>query len=279
MIAPPIDTEDVVRRHHLTLHGPADAPVMVFIHGFGCDQDMWAQLAPAFAETHRVVLFDLVGAGRSDLGAYDSARYSTLDGYARDISTIVDALDLHEVTLVGHSVGANMALLAALDRPERFRQLVLVAPSPCYVDDPGDSYVGGFSASDIDELLESLDSNYFAWAAATAPMVMDNPGQPELGERLVGSFCRTDPDIARDFAAVTFRSDIRDRLPSVETDVVVLQCSADALAPPEVGAYLDERLPNSTLVTLEATGHCPHVSAPDETAAAIRRHLLADGRG
>jgi sigma-B regulation protein RsbQ len=228
-----------------------------------------------FAASHRVVLFDHIGAGRSDLAVYDSERYSTLQGYAQDVLAICEAMDLHDVTLVGHSVSANIALLAAIEQPERFRQLVLVAPSPSYVDDPGAGYVGGFTASDIDELLESLDSNYFAWAAATAPMVMGNPQSPELGERLAGSFCRTDPDIAREFAAVTFRSDIRDRLASVATPALILQCSADALAPTEVGDYLHAQLPDSILVNLAATGHCPHVSAPEETSAAIRLHLLA----
>ncbi len=265
---------EIMRRHHVTSHGDPSAPVMLFAHGFGCDQDMWQQLVPEFTDTHRVVLFDHIGAGRSDLSAYDSERYSTLQGYAEDVLAICQAMHLDDVTLVGHSVSANIALLAAIDQPERFRQLVLVAPSPSYVDDPADGYVGGFSAQDIDELLDSLDSNYFAWAAATAPMVMGNPQTPELGERLAGSFCRTDPDIAREFAAVTFRSDIRDRLSSVSTPALILQCTADALAPSEVGAYLDDHLPGSTLVTLEATGHCPHVSALTETAAAIRHHLL-----
>ena len=262
-----------VVRNHVRALGRIDGPVMLFAHGFGCDQGMWSQVTPAFTDDYRVVLFDHVGAGRSDAGAYTTAKYDSLDGYVQDLLEICEQLDLREVTLVAHSVSAMMAVAAAVQQPDRFRQLVLVAPSPCYIDDPEGEYVGGFSREDIDGLLESLESNYFAWAATMAPMVMGNPGTPELGAQMTDSFCRTNPDIARDFARVTFLSDSRQLLGRVRTPALVLQCSDDVLAPVEVGRYVHAQLAGSTLVQLAATGHCPHVSAPVETIAAMRDHL------
>lgn len=263
----------VVHRNHVTTTGRPDGAVMLFAHGFGCDQGMWSRLVPAFVRDYQVVLFDHVGAGRSDQGAYDPVKYSTLDGYAEDMLQICRELDLHDVVLVAHSVSAMMALTAAAQEPDRFSRLVLVAPSPCYIDDPVSEYVGGFASEDIDDLLASLESNYFAWAASMAPMMMGNPDAPELGEQLTGSFCRTDPNVARDFARVTFLSDSRPVLARVRTPSLVLQCAHDLLAPVEVGRYLHDHLAGSTLVWLQATGHCPHVSAPQETAAAIVNYL------
>ena len=272
----PASPPDVLVRNSVTTTGDPDGPVLLFAHGFGCDQDMWRQLLPWFTDEYRVVLFDHVGAGRSDLASYDPARYATLDGYADDLLQLCQSMDLREVTLVAHSVSAMMAVSAAAQRPDLFSRLVLVAPSPCYIDDPDDGYVGGFSRADIDELLASLDHNYFAWAAAMGPVVMGTPHAPELGEELTGAFCRTDPDIARDFARVTFLTDSRHLLPQLRTPALVLQCTDDALAPLEVGQYLHARLEGSTLVQLAATGHCPHVSAPAETAAAVRAFLRPD---
>lgn len=263
----------VVDRNHVSFVGQADGPVVLFAHGFGCDQQMWNRVLPAFTERYRVVLFDHVGAGRSDPAAYDQVKYSRLEGYAEDLLDICRELDLRQVVLVAHSVSAMMAVLAAVTEPDRFFRLVLVAPSPSYIDDPAAGYVGGFSRADIEDLLGSLDANYLACAAAMAPTVMGNPDSPELGQELTGSFCRTDPDTARDFARVTFLSDSRHLLGQVRTPALVLQCSDDALAPTEVGEYLHDKLAGSTLVQLAATGHCPHVSAPAETAAAITGYL------
>lgn len=265
----------VVGRNHVTTAGRRDGPVLLFAHGFGCDQNMWARLLPSFTDCYRVVLFDHVGAGRSDSRAYDADRYASLDGYAGDLLEICEELDLRDVVLVAHSVSAMMAVVAAVAQPERFARLVLVAPSPCYIDDPEEGYVGGFSREDVEDLLRSLENNYFAWAAAMAPMVMGNPEAPELGAELTGSFCRTDPAIARDFARVTFLSDTRHLLGEVRTPALVLQCSDDVLAPAAVGEYVRDHLAGSTLVGLAATGHCPHVSAPEETAAAILDYLRA----
>jgi sigma-B regulation protein RsbQ len=262
---------EVLRRNNVTEHGLLSGPPMLFSHGFGCDQNMWRLVAPAFEEDHRVVLFDHVGAGSSDLTAYDRERYDSLEGYAEDVLEICEALDLTGVTFVGHSVSAMIGVLAALRAPDRFAKLVLVSPSPSYIDD-GD-YVGGFGRADIEELLESLDSNFLGWSSAMAPVIMGNPDRPELGEELTNSFCRTDPDIAGHFARVTFLSDNRGDLPRVEIPTLILQCADDAIAPQSVGAYVHEQIAGSELVLLDAVGHCPNLSAPEETVAAIKAFL------
>ena len=246
---------------------------MVFAHGFGCDQNMWRYVWPAFAGDHRIVLFDYVGMGGSDVGAYDPARYSSLRGYADDVLEICRDLELHDVVFVGHSVSAMIGVLAAVVEPERFARLVLVGPSPRYLDD--DEYVGGFSGEQIEGLLESLESNFLGWSSTMAPVIMGNPDRPELGEELANSFCRTDPEIARQFARVTFLSDNRADLPRVKTPSLVLQCADDVIAPRTVGEYVQRNLPNSRLILLDATGHCPNLSAPEETVAAIRAFLAA----
>ena len=241
---------------------------MLFAHGFGCDQNMWRFVAPAFADRFRIVLFDHVGAGRSDLSAYDRNKYSALDGYASDVLEICRALDLRRTIFVGHSVSAMIGVLAALQEPDRFDKLVLVGPSPRYINDEG--YIGGFTREDIDGLLDSLDTNYLGWSSAMAPVIMGNPDRPELGKELANSFCRTDPAIASQFARVTFLSDNRADLPRVGIRTLVLQCSEDAIAPRPVGEYVHRQIPDSELVVMKATGHCPNLSAPEETIAAIR---------
>ena len=249
------------------LAGREDRPVVMLAHGFGCDQNMWRLIAPKLADDFRVVLFDHVGAGRSDPSAWQPQRYATLDGYADDVLRICRELELRDVVFVGHSVSAMIGVLAAIREPDRFGKLVLLGPSPRYIDDAG--YHGGFSQADIEELLESLDSNYLGWSAAMAPVIMGNPERPELAEELAGSFCRTDPAIAQAFARTTFLSDNRADLAKVTVPTLILQCSRDAIAPTEVGEFVHDQIPGSTLVTLTATGHCPQLSAPDATLAAI----------
>jgi sigma-B regulation protein RsbQ len=260
----------VLERNNVTLSGDGRTP-MVFAHGYGCDQRMWRLVAPAFADSHRLVLFDHVGAGRSDRSAYDRAKYASLQGYARDLLELCDALDVRHGVFVGHSVGATIGLLAAIEEPERFDRLVLVGPSPRYVDD-GD-YVGGFSRGDIDDLLELQDANYLGWSSTMAAAIAGNPERPELTEEVRDSFCRTDPEIARQFAAVTFLSDNRADLPKVAPRALVLQSRVDAIAPVAVGEYVHRHLPSSELVVLDAAGHSPHLSAPEETVAAIKAFL------
>jgi sigma-B regulation protein RsbQ len=260
-----------VRRNNVKLSGRTTGQAILFAHGFGCDQNMWRFVAPAFTNDYQVVLFDHVGAGGSDLAAYDRNKYSSLQGYANDVLEICRELELEKAVFVGHSVSAMIGVLAAIQEPGRFDALALVGPSPRYIDD--EDYTGGFSREDIDGLLESLDSNYLGWSSAMAPRIMGNPDRPALGEELTNSFCRTDPEIAKHFARVTFLSDNRADLPKVRARALILQCSEDAIAPRPVGEYVHRQIPGSRLVLLGATGHCPNLSAPEETTAAIRAFL------
>jgi sigma-B regulation protein RsbQ len=262
-----------IERHNVKVTGRPDGQPMLFAHGFGCDQHMWRYVAPHFESRFRVVLFDQIGAGGSDLSAYEPGRYRSLDAYADDVLEICHDLELRDVVFVGHSVSSMIGALAAIKEPDRFAKLVFVSPSPCYIDDG--TYVGGFSEGDIAELLDSLESNYLGWSSAMAPAIMGNADRPELGEELTASFCRMDPDVASSFARVTFLSDSRADLPRVTTPTLVLQCTSDAIAPVSVGEYVRDSLPNSFYVLLEATGHCPNLSAPDQTAAAIAAFVEA----
>jgi sigma-B regulation protein RsbQ len=246
---------------------------MIFAHGFGCDQGMWRHVAPAFEATHRVVLFDHVGAGGSDLAAFDPVKYARLDGYADDVVEILDVLDAPPAVFVGHSVSAMIGALAAMRRPDLFDRLVLVGPSPRYVDDDG--YRGGFTAVEIDELLDTMDENYLGWSRHIAPVIMGVPDRPELGAELTDSFCRTDPAIARHFARTTFLSDNRADLPHVPTPALVVQCRDDVIAPVEVGHFVHQQLPTSELVVLDVTGHCPNLSAPGPLVEAMKSDLAA----
>ena len=261
----------VLERNAVRVSGVAGGRPIVFAHGFGCDQGMWRFVAPDFEVDHLVVLFDQVGSGSSDLSAYDPEKYGSLRGYASDLVEICRELQLTDVVFVGHSVSAMIGVLAFNQAPELFGALVMVGPSPRYVDD-GD-YTGGFSRSDIAGLLDSLESNHLGWSAQMAPVIMGNPDRPELGEELTNSFCRTDPGIASRFARVTFLSDNRDDLSTVTVPTLVLQCSDDVIAPEVVGRYVHEAIPGSVFTKLSATGHCPNLSAPEETTAAIRAFL------
>nr|BFD96139.1 alpha/beta hydrolase [Kitasatospora sp. Xyl93] len=262
---------DPRRRNNVTSVGPVGGRAVVLAHGFGCDQNMWRLVVPALAQRYRVVLFDYVGCGGSDLASWSAQRYSSLHGYAQDVVEVCRELDLRDAVFVGHSVSAMVGVLAAESVPERIGALVMVAPSPCYVDDEG--YRGGFGAEDIEELLAALESNYLGWSSTMAPVIMGNPERPELGQELTNSFCATDPDIARVFARTTFLSDSREDLKRVTVPTLVLECSQDVIAPREVGAYVHAAVPSSRLVTLEATGHCPQLSAPEATADAVLEFL------
>ncbi|SHM21800.1 alpha/beta fold hydrolase [Cryptosporangium aurantiacum] len=261
----------ILTRNNVSLSGRENGPAMVFAHGFGCDQTMWRYLTPAFADRYRIVLFDYVGHGKSELAAYDSGRYDSLDGYARDVLEVLEELDISSAVFVGHSVSSMIGALAAIQQPERFESLVMVGPSPRYLNDESAGYVGGFEPDDLRGLLDSMESNYLGWSSSMAPMIMGNGDRPELGEELTNSFCRTDPAIALQFAQVTFLGDNRSDLPKVPVRSLVLQCTADVIAPEVVGEYVHEKLPESDYVLLSATGHCPHLSAPAETIAAMQR--------
>ncbi|WP_127474195.1 alpha/beta fold hydrolase [Microbacterium sulfonylureivorans] len=264
-------TPDPLRRNNVVVTGDPDGRVMVFAHGFGCSQAAWDLVAPHFERDYKVVLFDHVGAGDSDVSAYDRGKYDSLDGYADDVLEILDALDVHDVVFVGHSVSAMIGVLAANREPARFGDLILIGPSPRYTNDG--AYHGGFEPEDIAALLDALDANYLGWSSATAPMIMGNADRPELGARLVASFCSMDPAIARHFAHVTFLSDNRTDLGEVSVPTLVVQSSADAIAPDEVGRYVHQAIPGSRLATLQTTGHVPILSGPDEVVAEMRSYL------
>lgn len=261
---------DIIKRNKVRISGSGTQP-MLFAHGFGCDQNMWRFVAPAFEDRYRVILFDYVGSGKSDLRSYNKERYSTLNGYALDILEICAALDLKEVVLVAHSVSSMIAVLAAIEKPKIFSRLVLVGPSPCYVNDP--PYIGGFEKSDLEGLLDTMEKNFIGWARFLAPVIAKNPDRPELSQELEESFCSTDPQIARQFAEVTFFSDNRKDLSKVKVPSLIMQCSDDSIAPDAVGEYLQKHLAKSDFVKLRATGHCPHMSHPEETIEQIRKYL------
>jgi sigma-B regulation protein RsbQ len=249
-------------------HGPQ---VIMFAHGYGCDQNMWRFVTPAFGDQYRIVLFDHVGSGKSDPGAFSKSRYSSLHSYARDVVEIIEELGLEKVTFVGHSVSAMIGALAAIERPELFEKLVMIGPSPCYINDG--EYIGGFERADIDGLLEALENNHLGWSATMAPLIMGNAERPELSAELEASFCRTNPFFAQHFARVTFLSNNRADLPRIKTPTLILQCQSDAIAPAAVGEYCHKHIPNSQFVVLDATGHCPQMSAPQKVIEAMRTFL------
>jgi sigma-B regulation protein RsbQ len=262
--------KNIISRNNVKVWGKGTQP-MLFAHGFGCDQNMWRFVTPAFENEFKIIAFDYVGAGKSDLSAYHPDRYSNLNGYAQDILEICEALDLRKVIFVGHSVSSMTGMLGAIKAPEYFSDLILVGPSPCYINDP--DYNGGFERKDIVELLDTMDRNYIGWANFLAPAIMKNSDRPELGKELTESFCSTDPKIAKQFAMATFFSDNRKDLLKLEKPSLILQCSDDLIAPLDVGNYLHAHLKNSVLKVMKATGHCPHLSHPDETISLMKQYL------
>lgn len=262
---------NVIQRSNVVISGQGTQP-LIFAHGFGCDQQMWRFVAPAFEPTHRVVLFDHIGCGKSDMGAYDNQRHSSLAGYADDLVEILEQADLRDAIIVGHSVSSIISILAAIRAPERVARLVLVGPSPRYLNDPPD-YVGGFERADIDGLMDMMETNMLGWASFLAPAVMGAHNSQELTQELKASFCAADPYITRRFAAATFLGDNRADLPLLAVPSLIIQCSDDAIAPREVGEYVHAHLKASTLRVIEVSGHCPHMTHPSETIALIRDYL------
>ncbi|MFT4645646.1 MAG: sigma-B regulation protein RsbQ [Planctomycetota bacterium] len=263
--------QKLVARNNITIHGTGSKS-MFLVHGYGCDQNMWRFITPQFKENYRIILIDLVGSGKSDENAYDFDKYSSLEGYADDIIEICDALNLKDVCFVGHSVSAIIGLLAAVKRPALFKKLIMIGPSPRYINDA--VYFGGFSQNDIDDLMETLDSNYLGWSSAMAPVIMGNSDRPELAAELEESFCQNNPEIAKHFAKVTFQGDNRSDLNKLTTDTLIIQSMEDAIASVKVGQYVHENIANSRLVILETTGHCPHLSFPNQTIEAMKKYLI-----
>lgn len=260
----------VISRNNVNILGEGSQP-MIFAHGFGCDQNMWRFITPAFLKDYKVVLFDHVGSGKSDQSAYNFKKYSTLKGYAQDLIEICDELRLENVILTGHSVSSMIGVLAAVERPDLFDKLILIGPSPRYINDG--EYFGGFSADDIDELIETLESNYLGWSSFITPVIIGNPDMPEYSEELKNSFCSMNPDIARHFAKMTFLGDNRKDLPRVTTPSLIIQCHPDVIAPVQVGEFVHSKIPQSKYVLLETSGHCPHLTAPDLVISSIQNYL------
>jgi sigma-B regulation protein RsbQ len=262
--------ETIVKRNNIRFKRNGKKTMML-VHGYGCDQNMWRFITPAFESDYQIVLLDLTGSGNSDTSQYDFKKYNSLQGYADDIIEICEMLNLEKVTFVGHSVSAMIGALASIKAPNRFENLIMICPSPRYINDK--DYIGGFSQQDIDELLDSVESNYLGWSSFIAPVIMANSEKPELSDELANSFCRNHPKIAQHFAKVTFLSDNRADLPKITTPTLILQCSSDVIAPQVVGNYVHHHIQNSILYLMEATGHCPHLSSPKETILLIKRYL------
>lgn len=262
---------NVTKRNNVQVFGKGNQP-MLFAHGFGCDQNMWRFITPAFEDRYKIILFDYVGCGKSDLSAYNAERYSDLRGYATDVLEICKELQLEDVIFVGHSVSSMIGLLAAVEKPEIFNSLIFIGPSARYINELPE-YIGGFEKKDLEGLLETMDNNYIGWANFLAPVIMKNPERPELSKELEESFCSTDPIIARKFAEVTFFSDNRKDLAKLTVPSLIMQCSDDAIAPDEVGAYLLQHIPGSKMMKMKATGHCPHMSHPTETIELIEEYI------
>lgn len=272
-----MDQQQILVRNNVQVTG-SGTQYLIFAHGFGCDQNMWRFVAPAFEDHYKVVLFDFVGSGRSDIRAYNPVRYSDLDGYAQDVLDICEALGARDAIFVGHSVGAMIGILASIRRPEYFERLILIGPSARYLNDLPD-YIGGFEREDLLALMDMMDKNYQGWASYLAPVIMGNPGRPELSGELEQSFCATDPKVARRFAEATFLSDYRDALGKVTVPSLILQCAEDVIAPLEAGAYIHTHMPGSEFQLMDATGHCPHMSHPEETIQLIQAYLTSAKAG
>ncbi|MEX2566289.1 MAG: alpha/beta hydrolase [Cyclobacteriaceae bacterium] len=260
----------IILRNNIKFLGNGLQPI-VFAHGYGCDQNMWRFITPAFEKDYRIILFDQVGSGNSDQSAYDFEKYSCLKGYVEDLIEICDELHLQKVIFVGHSVSSIIGILASVERPDLFDKLILIGPSPCYINDHG--YHGGFTRQDIDELIETLESNYLGWSSFITPVIIGHPEMPEYSEELRNSFCNMNPEIAKHFAKVTFMGDNREDLSKVSTPALIIQCHPDVIAPVEVGEYVHQKIPENTYVLLNTSGHCPHLTAPDQVISSIQSYL------
>lgn len=262
--------DTIIDRNNIHILGKGNIP-MLFLHGYGCDQQMWRFVYPASEDDYKVILMDHVGSGKSDLEAYDFEKYSSLNGYADDLLEIIEAFQLKETIIVAHSVSAMIALLAAAERPSLFSKLILLGPSPCYINKP--PYHGGFSQDDIDELVSTLESNYLGWSSFITPVIIGDSNQKEYAEELKNSFCSMNPTIAKHFAKVTFLSDNREDLKRVKTPALIIQTNPDVIAPVQVGQYVHQNLFGSTYVEIPTTGHCPHLTAPNEVIFSIKKYL------
>ncbi|TSI07388.1 alpha/beta fold hydrolase [Lysinibacillus sp. BW-2-10] len=263
--------QNVIKRNNVKVMGQGEQTIL-FAHGFGCDQKMWQYIASTFAMNYRVVLFDYVGSGNSDITAYESEKYSTLHGYAQDVLDIIEELNLQHVLFIGHSISSMIGMYAAIQQPQYFDKLIMIGPSPCYLNDP-DGYVGGFEKEDIKEILDLMEMNFTGWASFMAPFASSQPDDATLTRQLKSDFVSTNPRVAREFAEVTFFSDCRSKLSFLKVPTLIIQCSNDSIVPIEVGEYLQKHIQNSTLLIMNAKGHYPHISQPLETIEIINDYL------
>ena len=263
----------MLTRNKGVVSGLANGTALIFIHGFGCDQSMWRQVVPDLAEEFQIVTYDLTGMGQSDLSAYEPQRYADLRAHAEDLLAIIEELGLDEVVLVGHSIGASIALRAANQAPEKVSRLVLVSPTPSFLNDTAAGYHGGFARGEIEELIALLDENHLGWSAQMAPTIAGQPPGAPAADELTQGFCRTDPAIAQHFGRVTFFADERPAFAQVSRPALILHCNDDALVPMAVAEWMRDRMPGATLQVLQATGHCPHMTVPADVIAAIRSYL------
>lgn len=262
--------DKILKRNNVKVFGEGTQPIL-FAHGYGCDQKMWRFITPAFTEAYKVVLFDHIGSGKSDLAAYDYDKYDHLKGYAEDLVEICDALSLENIILVGHSVSSIVGALAVAGRPELFDQLIMLGPSPRYINEG--EYFGGFDQQDIDELVETLEANYLGWSSFITPVIIGNADKEEFAEELKNSFCSMEPAIAKHFAKVTFVGDYREDLANVKIPTLIIQSYPDAIAPVAVGKYVHEKIPGSHYVQLASSGHCPHLTSPELVISAIQTYI------
>lgn len=260
----------VIERNHVRVIGEGHQ-IIVMAHGFGCDQNMWQYITPYFKEQYKIVLFDYVGSGKSDMSAYDAEKYNSLHGYKQDLLEVIEALDLEQVIYFGHSVSSMIGLLAAIEQPQKFKQMIMIGPSPCYLND--EHYKGGFEKSDVEDLLSMMEMNFAGWASFMAPFAMGNEGTSPITEELENTFVSCNPQIAKQFAEVTFYSDYRDTIAKLQVPTLIMQCANDSVVPVEVGYYLHKNIKNSELVILDTRGHYPHISEPKLTVELMNNYL------
>lgn len=261
-------------KYNLNVEGNLSAKqTLVFAHGFGTDQTAWDAVKAAFLADYKLILYDNIGAGRSDPNAYSPIKYNSLNSYAQDMVNIIEGLELEDVIIIAHSVSSMIAVLAAIKVPERIFRLVLIGASPSYLNDETENYTGGFTQEMLDGMYSSMTTNYYAWASGFSSLAMGNPDQPELGIQFAQTLSAIRPDIALSVAKVIFESDVRKDLAALKKETLLLHAWNDIAVPEEVANYLKEHIEGSTLNMLNATGHLPHISAPEEVIAAIKSFI------
>ena len=266
-----MDTQFIERNNIHEMGNLAARETILFAHGYGSDQTAWRFITPAFEKDYHLVLYDLMGCGKSDVDSYNRSEYESLYDYADDLIEICDRLELRQVTLVAHSVSGMIGALASIKRPGLFKRMVFIGASPCYLVD-GD-YNGGFTRDAVAGLLNAIGDNYLTWARGFAPVAMNAPEQPFLGDEFALSLSSMRPDVSLGIATTIFLSDHRKNLDTMEGPVLILQAHNDVAVPDAVGEYLQRVIPGSRLQWISTNGHFPHLSNPAEVIEAIEGFL------